>query len=1311
VAFRRNKPREIPQRVHFIGIGGAGMSGLAQCIVSMGREVSGSDLQRSAVTDNLSSLEVNVIYEHCADNAARAQLVVVSDAIAQDNVELEEARRREVPILRRAECLDLLCASKNSIFVAGSHGKSTTAAMIAKVLDAVALAPSFVIGAAVPSLDNQRARIDAGNHFVAEACEAFQNLALYHPDVAVITNIDDEHIEHYGKQAKLDEAFRGFAKRTGPDGAVVANGDDEGVRRILAGLGIPVTTFGFGPTNDISVASFEFDRTHSRFEVLVEGQVAGSINVPIPGKHAIVNALACVAACRSLGIDFVEIARALAAFAGMPHRWEDYGVINGVQVIDDYAHHPTELNASIETAQSIIGGNQRLLVAFQPQLFSRTRRLYREFAKVLSKCDHVFLLEIDPGGERRENAVQSTLILDEIGKLGGSTKAFVDVDDLVEGALQFITAGDFLLIAGAGSIRSAAPRICQRLASGIFAPSSSTFSLEHRRPVSQRFITAIGATFRSVFSQPTSVVSLFQSHVHRYPYRCAIQHCARKMSYGELDETTDALAEILKARGIVRGTVVAVGLPPSIGLVLIALALAKIRAIYFPVDDNLPSERVRFMLSKASARFLVTSTESKLAVISNVEKIDLEDLQSDVGDLKHRDTTAAVGKFIEVKAPDPNDAAYICFTSGSTGYPKGVAISCGSLLSLISNVANRFRISPNTRMALNTSISFDVSLAEIWMPLCGGGQIIISSSSKPLIGDRLADFIEENAISHVAITPSVLASVRSRALPSLKCIICAGEACAQQLVDTWSVGRFFFNAYGPTEATIYSTVAECRAGESVTIGKALKHINTYVIDQDLNQVRVGEAGELCLGGIGVAKGYVGLEEESKEKFVALCRGGAQIDWIYKTGDLVKLGSDGNLSFLGRLDNQIKIRGNRIELEEVEHSIKRIPGVMDAAVCVEDGIGSKELVCFIVVESNEAFDEIMIRDRLSTWLPSYMIPSHFVRIGTIPMTPSGKMDRLLLSKYRRKIVQHAEYESPRTEVECKLAQIWKDVLEADTEIGVYDHFTSRGGDSLMSLLLIDEVERQFGVGIPPGYFGSISTITRMAVQIADLLWNHNRQNTVVASGFLGSRVYKQLRDLTVGWTGTRMSESGLIVSLGNENPTYELFLCAQYEAEFSSLSKNLGDDFRVHSMRSGHLVMDYTHENIRKLSSHYVEEIKKIKPTGKLLVGGVCQGGAIAHAVASMLRDDGLEISLLIFIEQASLPSFEGRVAFIYAEDSFIKPIEGYEVGVPRYDKVYGDRYTIDIVPGSHGELFVEPNVHSLVTHLRRRIEYSSVARC
>jgi amino acid adenylation domain-containing protein len=813
-----------------------------------------------------------------------------------------------------------------------------------------------------------------------------------------------------------------------------------------------------------------------------------------------------------------------------------------------------------------------------------------------------------------------------------------------------------------------------------------------------------------VYGEPVSVASLFRSQAQRQPGLCAISDRAKQLTYGDLHAESDALARSLARGGISRGAVVGVALPPSIELILVLLALAKAGAGYLPLDRNLPHERLRFMLARAGGEVFITSSEFPAETLPASRGLYIEDLQRDL--TKQQNESAGPGTLPPAPAPGPSECAYICFTSGSTGEPKGVAVRHEALLHLVSDVIGRFNISPATRMVLNTSIGFDVSLAEIWMTLCGGGRLVVTGSRAPLVGERLAEFIDAHKISHMTVTPSVLASVPATDLPSLRCIICAGEACPQELADRWALGREFFNVYGPTEATIYATATQCRRGTKVTIGKALNHVRTYVMDDNLAEVPPGEPGELCLGGSGVAAGYIGDKELTGKKFTAVRGRDRPSDWIYRTGDVVKLDPEGNLVFLGRLDNQIKIRGNRVEIEEIEHSIRRIPGIVEAAVCVDDSAGTSELVCFVVMRSNKEVDPNTISARLAAWLPSYMVPARIVPVEFIPLTATGKKDRRsILSAYRHKIARRNEqFCSPRNKVEEELASIWKLVLRADFDIGVYDDFFDLGGDSLKSLILIAEVEKRFGITVPPGFFGRFTAIWRMAVQLADLLWNKDQQAAPAEPRFCSSRIYKQIRDLIADWPGTRTTDERLISSLGSGNPVYDLFFCCQYPTEFQSLFDRLGPNFRVHCMRSGHLVMDYTPDNIELLSSHYLEEIEQIGPTGALLVGGNCQGAIIAHAVAKKLRTARRDVALLVMIEPPDLLPFHGNVAFIYGEHSHFNPFKNQTLTLADYNKVYEDRYSVDFVPGSHGQYFVPPVVEFVVAKMRSRIAQYAPAR-
>ena len=1296
------------------------MSGIAQCLLTQNHKVSGSDLQQSAETDKLRSLGATVFRDHSADNLAGVELVITSDAISPYNVELEEARRLDIPVLGRAESLDRLCASRTGIFVAGSHGKSTTSGMIAKVLEVAGAEPSFVIGGSIPSLDNQRARIGRGTHFVAEACEAFKNIAFYHPNIALITNIDDEHLDHYGSQAALDRAFRDFATRVGPGGTVIVNGDDAGVRRILPAIDAPVTTFGMNIENDICPTSRTADDGLFQFNVRIRGVAAGKITLPFPGEHAVRNALGCIAACRALDIPFDTIAEGLAAFTGVSRRWEDHGVVNGVHVVDDYAHHPAELAAVIQTARSVVGEKGRLVVAFQPQLFSRTQRLYREFAAVLLGCDHALLLDIDPSGERDMGDVRSDLISDEIKRKGGSAELLGDVDDLVEHVPRAIRPGDLLLIAGAGSIRSAATRLCRSAPASIKQGSLRVSS--NGRPATPGKIVSTAESPEN--NRSNTVIALFREQASRRPSASAISDGARSVSYGELDEVSDALCGALRARGAAADVAVGVRLPASIDLVILMLAIMKAGAVYLPLDESLPLERVSYMLTQAGARLLIASPGQEFTATA-FETLHLDVLQ---GDIDRLPAVTAGEDRNRSSAPDADKPAYICFTSGSTGFPKGIAIRHEALYRLINNIVPRFHFGVATKTVVNTSISFDVSLAELWMTLCGGGELVVSGSSKPMVGDRLGRFLIDKKITHLVATPSVLGSIGAKPLPDLRCIVAAGEACPQELVDLWAPGRHFFNAYGPTEATVYATASLCQRGVPVTIGKALDHVDTYVLDDNLKPVSRGEIGELCLGGIGVAEKYLASEEQSGRKFLTLQRSDQSIERIYRTGDLVREETDGNLSFLGRADNQIKIRGNRVELEEIEHSVQRLPGISDVAVCIDKSPEAQELICFVAMAPDHAFDEDAVAKQLSVWLPGYMVPSRFVRVDAIPLTASGKKDRRsLLPKYRKQFARRAEYVGPRNKIEARLAAIWRHVLGTDSDVGVYENFASLGGDSLKSLMLIMEIEQKFKISVPPGYFGRISTIYRMTVQLRELVWTDRnsrvsgrlyiqlrdfmkhgwtglqfKSSASGLDGFRSTRIYKQLRDLTSFWPGKRNNARSLISSLHNRDATVDFFVCLQYEDEFTALSQHLGTAFRVHSMRSGHLVMDYVDANVEQLASYYVEEINQINPQGKLVIAGICQGCAIAHAVATKLRQRGTDVPLLVNIEAARPLPFDGNVAFIYSDESPLNPKK--KGGFAKHDETLGGRYSVDFLPGEHGTACREPYVQILAAKLQNRLE-------
>lgn len=1279
--------------IHLVGIGGDGMLAIAQYLADQGKRFSGSDLRSSAELSSLAAKGIDVFDEHRAANVSNAELLVLSDAVPLSSPEVIEARIRDVPIMRRAEYIEHLTRDRQRIYVAGSHGKTSTSAMIATVLQHAGRSPGFILGASVPCLGNRRGRASSAGPTVIEACEAFNNLATLQPDHAVLTNVDNDHLEHYGSQEWLDKAFRKFLGRA--SNVPIVNGDDSGVRRILAHEGLEIVTFGFDASNQVRAANYSTSLGAGASFDLIVSHYSRRIHLQVPGRHSVYNALACSALCLELGLGIDEIARGLAAFSGASRRWQDFGKIGAIRLVDDYAHHPSELLAAAETAKKVSGEGQTVVVAYQPQLVSRTRRLLNETAEALAEFDKVFLLDVDCAGEAQPGINLTDLLARNIRERGRMVSAFTGVGHLVAEARNYLSEGDLLIVAGAGSIRTAAERIKLAWTSDRHseppAPSATdlpigTAPLFH----DQQFFTTIGDISR------TSVLDKLTCHVQGNPGQLAIASDSVSMTYGEVGWQSDRLATALTGRGIRPGDVIAVCMPSSPELVISAIAVAKIGAVYLPIDPTHPHDRKQYMLDMTECRTLLRKSGSRGGDgLRGLMVLDVE-LEKSGQDIDDGDDQSL--------AFDGSEIAYICFTSGSTGKPKGVPISHQALATLVADIVPRFGLGSDMRMALNTSIGFDVSLAEIWGSLCAGGVLCVTESDKPLVGSRLTQFLAEARVSHLTATPTVLRSMPRSELPDLRCVISAGEACPPELVNSWAHNRQFFNAYGPTEATIYSTAALCQPNSEITIGKVLAHLSTFILSEDFRPVQPGDVGELCLSGVGIAQGYLGAPEETEARFRILSLEGVE-ERVYCTGDLVRQRRDGEIIFIGRRDSQVKLRGNRIELEEIENILLSVPGVREAAACLHEAARDRQIICFVVAANHgAALSEDLLRAELARWLPAGLLPQQIHIVDEIKTTASGKKDRhAQLAAFHSIRSVRPKYEPPRSNAERLVAAIWKKLFIGQEPIGVYDSFDDLGGDSLKMLEMIAEIESRVGFPISPDQLGKISTVANLAVILSEMVWEreagHEQEG---AQGFYASHIYRKLNYLTNTWEGQRSTGQSLIRSLGQEDAPIDFFICVQYEEEMVMLSRHLGEEFRVHGMRSGHLVMSYTPANIESLSSHYCEEIQSLRPRGKILLGGFCQGATIALAIARKLSHP-FKPDLLLLIEQARFPSYDGDLAFYYSQDSFLNPTNRFEDGYSRLDEIYGSNYTIDILPGPHGLLHQPPHVQELVARIRKRL--------
>jgi UDP-N-acetylmuramate--alanine ligase len=461
------------RRVHFVGVGGSGMSGIAELLANLGYAVSGSDARLSAVTAHLSSLGVTVVEGHDAANVGDADVVVYSSAVRPTNPEIVEASRRRIPVIPRAEMLAELMRLKYSVAVAGAHGKTTTTSMIALVLEQGGLDPTAVIGGRLSAFGSS-ARLGRGDYMVVEADESDRSFLKLTPSVAVITNIDQEHLESYRDFEDLQQAFVAFANKVPFYGTIVACADDGYVRQLLPAMTRRVITYGLDTPDahyrgvDVSGSGFDWRctvvrdlRRPSRGDdggTVTLGQVA----LQVPGRHNLQNALAAVAVGLELGVPFDRIAAALAGFRGAERRFEDHGEVRGVRVIEDYGHHPTEIAAVVGAARAALG--RRLVVVFQPHRYSRTKRLLDRFGPALTGADEIVLTDIYAAGEDAVPGVTVEALADAIRRHVTAPLHIVkDINEVPRAVARLVKEGDVVMTLGAGSIGAASEAILAEL--------------------------------------------------------------------------------------------------------------------------------------------------------------------------------------------------------------------------------------------------------------------------------------------------------------------------------------------------------------------------------------------------------------------------------------------------------------------------------------------------------------------------------------------------------------------------------------------------------------------------------------------------------------------------------------------------------------------------------------------------------------------------------------------------------------------------------------------------------------------------------
>ena len=580
----------------------------------------------------------------------------------------------------------------------------------------------------------------------------------------------------------------------------------------------------------------------------------------------------------------------------------------------------------------------------------------------------------------------------------------------------------------------------------------------------------------------------FERQTFRDPNACAVVCGDARTTYGALDVGANRLAHHLRAQGVGPDVLVAICMARSLHSIEAVLGVLKAGGAYVPLDPAYPIDRLAFMAADARPVVVLTDTacrpliERVLAATDLIAAVRVIDCEADA-QLWSQSPTHAPTLALTGLAPD--HLAYVIYTSGSTGRPKGVMVTHRGLPNLQRVQGELFAVSPASRVLQFASFSFDACVFEWSMALSHGASLHLGAAGDVLAGETLAALIARDGITHVTLPPVVLSGLADDALASVRVLICAGEALPPALVKRWGTGRRMFNAYGPTETTIWSTVHLCDPhADTVTvpIGRAIDGHRIHLLDAYGQAVAPGDEGEIHIGGVGVARGYLHRPELTAERFIDSPFNAG--DRLYRTGDLARERQDGTLEYLGRNDFQVKIRGHRIELGEIESALAARDDLHEAVVIAQDDVqGRKQLVAYYRLRDDSApCTADTLRTALAGALPAFMVPSAYVRMSVWPLTPNGKLDRHALPPPEADAFAARVYAAPEGDTEIALAAIWSELLGI-ARVGRDDAFLALGGDSLKTIQLAPRIHARLGCKVAVPALFRASTLREMAALVA------------------------------------------------------------------------------------------------------------------------------------------------------------------------------------------------------------------------------------
>ena len=811
-------------------------------------------------------------------------------------------------------------------------------------------------------------------------------------------------------------------------------------------------------------------------------------------------------------------------------------------------------------------------------------------------------------------------------------------------------------------------------------------------------------------SQPIDVSNLepihtqILRHADAQPDAPAIVTSFGELSYGALKTRATSLAQRLVSAGYGPGDRVGLYLDRGSDVPVAMLGCLMAGVAYVPFDAAFPQARLDTMIKAARLATIVT-THSHITLLQGKTPIlDLHE-DEDLGDVRLPDVSL-------------DDAAYVMFTSGSTGQPKGVVIGHGNLAA--SNAARPvwYQETPDAFLLLS-SHAFDSSVVGLYWTLCSGGTLHIPTHDEARETNHLIGMVREERISHMLCLPSVyqlLLDTDPDALKTLKTVIVAGEEATGAVVSAHrssGLSARLVNEYGPTEATVWSTIADItktRSDEPVLIGAPIPGARVLVEDSRGRTVPDGVPGELLVAGPGVAQGYFDLPEETAARFTT--RDGVA---AYRTGDLVRRRSDGTLTYIGRADAQVKLRGYRVELSEIETHLAARQDLRETAVALH----GDRLVAYLVANDDAPLNPESMRAYCTAALPDYMVPAQFTLLDSLPRTPNGKVDRKALPAPQD--AEPADFVDATTPTESVLAEVWRKVLWMERKIGMTEDFHDLGGHSLIAMRLINEIEQTFDIRVPLARLGRITTVAEQAKLLEALRrepatkpqTSQQGGDTPSVLAGLTDDEDQQLQVLTNSWRAPA-ARDGFKIRVAHESGTQPpLFFCFLSEYSFNQLADHLGPDQPIYAMRGVNSIIPVTGEemfedNMRRAAITYLPEVLELAGDGPIYLGGYCQGATLAMNLAALLTALQKPVATVISIEKSPPVAFPGHVDFIFAENGFLNPYQHFDAPEQVWDRRHGS-HTFELVPGEYGTVFRPPNILQMGAVIRKRLRAAQTA--